>query len=57
MSKFEEAMAMYAEVHKNWTEESEEVYQEVLDFIYANGFTESEVYDYCISEGLMKYPG
>lgn len=44
---FENLMKMYAEAV------TAEQMDSVLDLIYANGYTESEVYDYCVEDGLL----
>lgn len=49
---FEELMKEYAEV--NTDEATMEAYDAVVAKIYANGFSESEVFDYCVSEGLLE---
>ena len=45
-------MKQYAEANANYST-NPEAFEAVVEAIYANGYTESEVLDYCLAEGLM----
>lgn len=51
MNEFENAMAMLVALEAEYSVEAEKAYDA---FLLANGFMNSEVYDYCIAEGLLE---